>query len=115
MDQQRFDELKAKAAGEAGLSRDEADELGRLYAEEAGAPYANADDQAPDDEEGVPGVDMEAVRREEEAGTLEDRSREAETLRPASPASLGEIQAEDGLQHDEERRDEEGIPTDRPG
>jgi hypothetical protein len=115
VDQQRFEELKAKAAGEGGLSREEADELGRLYAEEAGAPYTNADDQAPLDEEEVPGIDAEALRREEESGTLEDRAREAPTLRPATPASLGELQAEDGLEHDEERRDAEGLPTDRPG
>jgi hypothetical protein len=115
VDQHRFEELKAKAAAEAGLSRAEADELGRLYAEEAGAPYSNADDAAPEDDEGPPGIDAEALRREEESGTLEDRSREARTLRPATPASLGEIQAEDGLQHDEERRDEEGLSSDRPG
>jgi hypothetical protein len=41
MDQGRFDELKAKAAGE-GLTDEEAAELGRLYAEEAGEPYGNA-------------------------------------------------------------------------
>ena len=58
----------AKAASGAGLSRDEADELGRLYAEEAGTPYANADDvEHPDEVTAlVPGADDE-IRRAEEA------------------------------------------------
>jgi hypothetical protein len=39
--QKRLDELKAKAEG-PGLTSDEANELGKLYAVESGADYANA-------------------------------------------------------------------------
>jgi hypothetical protein len=39
--QKRLDELKAKAEG-PGLTSDEANELGKLYAVESGAEYANA-------------------------------------------------------------------------
>ena len=39
--QARLDELKAKAAG-PGVSLDEANELGKLYALESGAEYGNA-------------------------------------------------------------------------
>ena len=41
MDRDRFEELKRKADSE-GLTDDEADELGRLYAEERGEPYQGA-------------------------------------------------------------------------
>jgi hypothetical protein len=41
--QKRFDELKAKADG-PGLTADEADELGKLYAAAAGAVYSGATD-----------------------------------------------------------------------
>ena len=111
MDTRRFEELKAKAAGETGLTLDEANELGRLYAEEAGEPYANAADTPPEDEDAPRGVDLEAVRREEESGTLDDRSRDAPTLRPAVPASMGEIQAEEDLDQQAERGSGEDVPA----
>jgi hypothetical protein len=38
---QRFDELQAKASG-PGLTADEANELGKLYAEAEGGEYGNA-------------------------------------------------------------------------
>lgn len=41
MERGRFEELKRKAAGE-GVSDHEAAELGRLYAEERGEPYEDA-------------------------------------------------------------------------
>jgi hypothetical protein len=41
MDERRFEELKEKRRVK-GLTDDEADELGRLFAEEAGKPYSNA-------------------------------------------------------------------------
>jgi hypothetical protein len=44
MNQQRFEELSAKRF-RVGLTRDEADELGRMMAEQEGKPYANADDR----------------------------------------------------------------------
>jgi hypothetical protein len=40
-DQKRFDELIDKR-GREGLSDEEANELGRLFAEQEGKPYANA-------------------------------------------------------------------------
>jgi hypothetical protein len=46
----RFDELTEKRDRE-GLSREEADELGRMYAEREGKPYANADHPTPEVEE----------------------------------------------------------------
>ena len=42
MDRARFEELKAKRS-EEGLTDDEANELGRMFAEEEGERYANAD------------------------------------------------------------------------
>ena len=42
MDRARLEELMEKRRGE-GLSDDEANELGRLMAEDAGVPYANAE------------------------------------------------------------------------
>jgi hypothetical protein len=47
---QRFDELTEKRDRE-GLSREEADELGRMFAEREGKPYANADHPTPEVEE----------------------------------------------------------------
>jgi hypothetical protein len=41
MDERRFEELKEKRRVK-GLTDDEADELGRMFAEEAGKPYSNA-------------------------------------------------------------------------
>lgn len=43
MDEQRFEELSRKRF-KTGLTRDEADELGRMLAEKEGKPYGNADD-----------------------------------------------------------------------
>ena len=41
MDDSRVQQLRAKRK-EQGLTDEEADELGRLYAERAGKPYSNA-------------------------------------------------------------------------
>jgi hypothetical protein len=41
VDEKRIEELIAKRH-EAGLSDDEADELGKLFAEQEGKPYSNA-------------------------------------------------------------------------
>ncbi|MFL5737576.1 MAG: hypothetical protein ACJ76P_09585 [Actinomycetota bacterium] len=41
MDEARMQELQVKRK-DTGLTDDEADELGRLYAEQAGKPYSNA-------------------------------------------------------------------------
>jgi hypothetical protein len=99
MDQARFEELKAKAEG-PGLSPDEADELGRMYAEEAEKPYANrAAAKELADETGVSPADEELVKLAEEGGTLQDEAGREPDPRPASPATLGELEAEEGLQH----------------
>ncbi len=42
MEETRFEELVRKRA-EVGLTHDEANELGRLFAEREGKPYSNAD------------------------------------------------------------------------
>jgi hypothetical protein len=47
MDDQRY-WLLIRKRGEMGLSRDEADELGRLMAERQGEAYSNANDPPPD-------------------------------------------------------------------
>lgn len=99
MDQARFEELKAKAHG-PGLNAAEADELGRLYAEEAGKPYANREvAQGLLDETGVSPADEELVKLAEESGTLDEEGTREPDPRPASPALLGELEAEEGLQH----------------
>jgi hypothetical protein len=41
VDERRFEELKEKRKV-TGLTDDEADELGRMFAEQAGKPYSNA-------------------------------------------------------------------------
>jgi hypothetical protein len=67
MDEQRFQTLVRKR-DEAGLSDEEANELGRMFAEREGKPYRNASDIHPDDPEpnGVsPAAEEEAVEREE--------------------------------------------------
>jgi hypothetical protein len=72
MDQARYDEL-LKKRDTAGLTREEADELGRLIAEAEGRPYSNADavetpDQGPivrRDERSFRGPKPEAVREAE--------------------------------------------------
>jgi hypothetical protein len=45
MDERRFEELERKKL-ERGLTQEEADELGRMYAEKMGEPYSSADEQA---------------------------------------------------------------------
>lgn len=57
MDAERFEELDRKRFDE-GLTPEEADELGRLMAERAGQPYANAASVQPD--EGPSGDEEEA-------------------------------------------------------
>jgi hypothetical protein len=110
VDDARFQELKDKAESATGLSREEADELGQLYAEERGEPYANADDVTLDAEgnELHEGIDDEAVKAQEESGELTDSRRPAETDRPAAPADAGELIAEQGLQ------DAPSTPADPP-
>ena len=45
MDEKRFQELEGKRF-RGGLTREEADELGRMMAEKEGKPYSNADERA---------------------------------------------------------------------
>jgi hypothetical protein len=56
---QRFVELTEKR-GREGLSREEADELGRMYAAREGKPYANADHPTPEVEDERHGGDEPA-------------------------------------------------------
>ncbi|MGH2723782.1 MAG: hypothetical protein ACRDI0_05870 [Actinomycetota bacterium] len=71
MDQQRLEELVAKRDAE-GLTREEADELGKLLAEQAGEPYANADDLRGDEEE-IPAAWQNPKLEEQAAGELEEQ------------------------------------------
>lgn len=72
MDERRFEELEAKKL-KGGLTDDEANELGRLWAEKEGKPYGNADSRphpeavGAEREEGVPYT-------EEELDELRERS-----------------------------------------
>jgi hypothetical protein len=69
----RFEELKAKAAGE-GLTDEEAAELGRLYAEESGEPYHNAKSMSDAD---ASSQDQESLeRRKLDAGAQADAMQE---------------------------------------
>jgi hypothetical protein len=76
--QARFDMLKAKAAG-PGLSGDEANELGELYALESGAQYGNAGTDAGAEELALEDhqrqVKDEMLSKEEWAQMDQDRSR----------------------------------------
>jgi hypothetical protein len=73
VDQARFEELEKKKA-EEGLSDEEAHELGRMYAEKEGEPYANAD-MKPSEEETPEAWKEEAegqeVKDQEERGQAE--------------------------------------------
>jgi hypothetical protein len=75
VDRKRFEELEAKAASE-GLTDEEAAELGRLYAEEAGEPYEDASsmkDSESEDEESQKRRELDAAQQA--AATAErDRS-----------------------------------------
>lgn len=75
MDEQRFQELEKKR-DEFGLSKDEANELGRLMAEKEGKPYSNAEERAHPDSLPVP-VSVKAA--EEPAADPRGLPRDPET------------------------------------
>ncbi len=56
VDQARYDQL-IKKRGEVGLSDEEANELGRMFAEQAGKPYSNAQGRRGGDAEAAAGAD----------------------------------------------------------
>jgi len=63
MDERRLQELEAKRF-RGGLSREEADELGRLMAEREGKAYSNADDRLHPDFLHQGGPDQPAAEEE---------------------------------------------------
>jgi hypothetical protein len=71
MDDRRFEELERKRFRH-GLTREEADELGRMMAEKEGRPYSNADDRAHPDAL-TPEEVMERHEPEEAEPEREDR------------------------------------------
>jgi hypothetical protein len=75
MDGARFEELKKKRV-EEGLSDEEANELGRMYAEERGEHYSNADMQP--SEEATPEA-WKAEQQSQEVKDQEERGK-AETV-----------------------------------
>lgn len=85
MDQQRLEDL-VKKRDERGLTREEADELGRLLAERAGEPYANADDVRQDDED-LPAAWENPRLEEEGAQELEEQGPEQEPGKRDAPDS----------------------------
>jgi hypothetical protein len=76
MDQARYEELVRKRET-VGLTREEADELGRFIAEREGLPYSNADDEptsetgatARRDDRSYPGPKTEAPREAGSSGS----------------------------------------------
>ena len=103
MDRQRFEELKRKAEGEVGLTEGEANELGRLYAEEMGEPYANAQSTE------IPATDRaqgerpdiyeqeEGHQPEEQRATRLDRQQMPPTGSGFAPDAEGTTDEEEGL------------------
>ena len=70
--QRRLEELKAKAEGATGLTDDEANELGYLYAMEEGQPYARHVDVPTEDavkeDPRLDAEEVERVKEEQEGG-----------------------------------------------
>lgn len=85
MDQQRLEELVAKRDAE-GLTREEADELGRLLAEQAGEPYGNADDLHEDGDE-TPAAWQNPKLEERAATELEEQGPQQEPGKRDAPDS----------------------------
>jgi hypothetical protein len=93
MDEKRFEEL-ARKRFEGGLSHEEANELGRMMAQRAGLPYANAENRRPDEE---------ALREEEAFARAEQSERQPREEGRSHPAEEArEIEAQ-------ERRQKEGV------
>ena len=87
VDEKRIEELSQKRQ-ETGLSDDEADELGRLFAEQEGKPYSNAKlSKLPPGERGtevlVPDALPESYRSAEEVDELPHEAEEAEEIEKA--------------------------------
>ena len=77
MDDERFEELKRKAAAAEGLTDEEAAELGRLYAEKRGEPYQDSTsfrdaDASSEDQESQERRELDAAA---EAKDKEERDR----------------------------------------
>ncbi len=83
----RIQQLEAKAKSE-GLTDDEADELGRLYAEKAGEPYANADSAKASGEAAEQEESEE--RRDVEAGQRAEQEQEADRAQAMPPGEARE-------------------------
>ena len=95
MDERRIEELSHKRH-ETGLSDEEADELGRLFAEQEGKPYSNAKlSKLPPGERGgdvlVPDAMPEGFRTAEEVDAL---ATEAEKVEEASEVQAVEAEEE---------------------
>lgn len=82
-DEKRIEELTRKRL-ETGLSDGEADELGKLFAEQEGKPYSNAKlSKLPAGERGVdlvPDAVPQQFRSVEEIDALSEQAREAEEI-----------------------------------
>jgi hypothetical protein len=87
VDERRIEELTQKRH-DTGLSDEEADELGKLFAEQEGKPYSNAKlSKLPPGERGsdvlVPDALPETYTSTEEVGELSRQAEEAETIERA--------------------------------
>ena len=97
MDQSRFEELKKKRF-EGGLSDEEADELGRMYAEEAGEGYSNAD-MRPSPEESP-----EAWKAEDAGQEVKDREEAGDDA---------SVDTTEGPEGDHKPEEERAVGTER--
>ena len=95
MDERRFEELEAKKM-KAGLTSEEADELGRLWAEKEGKPYANADSRphpeavGAEREEGVPYAEEE-LDELRETSEIADADQEGLPKREAARTRVDDV------------------------
>jgi hypothetical protein len=90
--QRRFEELKTKAAG-PGVSAEETDELGRLYALAEEKPYSHHQTGEEVEAETAAGGsspgESEQIDKEFNQGTFEAKEKAAPTERPAASGMLG--------------------------
>jgi hypothetical protein len=87
VERDRFEELKAKAAGE-GLTDEEAVELGRLYAEKGGEPYQDASSAS--DADAVSEDEQSQDRREMDAAAAAEAAQERDRSQAIPPGEARE-------------------------
>jgi hypothetical protein len=97
VDRTRFEELKKKSSDE-GLSDEEADELGKMYAEEEGEQYANASMKPPEEET------PEAWKAEEEGQKVKEQEERGDDA---------QVDTTEGPEGDHKPEEERAVGTER--